>query len=277
MKWYRLKRRIRLKPNLIDPYRSISHREARRIWRKEGRPGVFEVLEGARKKAGKTPEEWEALTGLKQKRTYHTPRAAVRRWAFACVFVLLIGAFLTFTAPGRAFAAKVYKTFTTIMENYIRISTKESSDDISTEPNVQQHAVTQDTLQSIADAFDRINQPLLYLPDSKYTLVSLTIGNNNVRGPSVSTEYSFEGMSIYIVQLWPADGQEKDIRIQLDAATLHSAYSNGLTFNGAYTARDSTYYGGTIYESSTTTVTIENVASIEDVNEVLQDLLFFEN
>ena len=277
MKWNRLKRRIRLKPDLIDPYRSISHREARRIWNTEGRPGVLEILEGARKKAGKTPEEWEALTGLRQKRAYHAPGAAVRRWAFACVFVLLIGAFLAFTAPGRAFAAKVYKTFTTIVENYIRISAKESVDDISTEPYMQRHPVVRDNSQSIADAFDQIKQPLLYLPDTKYKLVSLMIENGKARGLSLSIEYSLKDMSIYIVQFWPPGGQEKDIRIQLNDATLHSAYSNGLVFDGVYTDRDNTYHGGTIYESSTIAIDIENVYSIADVDTVLQDITFYGN
>ncbi|HWR23458.1 MAG TPA: hypothetical protein VN366_08270, partial [Feifaniaceae bacterium] len=123
MNWPGLRRRIRLKPYLIDPYRKISRREARRIWKEQGRPDVFELLEGARKKAGMTPEEWQTLTGLKVKNARAAAHSAVlRRWAIACAVVLALSAFLALTAPGQAFAAKVYRTVVTIIENYIKIS-----------------------------------------------------------------------------------------------------------------------------------------------------------
>ncbi len=273
MKWYRLKRRIRLKPNLIDPYRSISYREARRIWRTEGRPGALEILEGARKKAGKTPEEWEALTGLKQKQTYRTPGAAVRRWAFACVFVLLVSAFLAFTAPGRAFAAKVYRTFTTIAENiFIR---KEENPSVSyLEPRSEYDDGNSVKMESLQNAYESIGKPFLYFPDKQYSLTSIeTVKNQS--GTILITQYTKGDVLIHLIHRWPQKGQENKLVIQRLDEQYYSTYtSSGLLIEGIY-AEDHTYQGGTVGDDFIIKVILEQVTNASEIESIVNPITFY--
>ncbi len=273
MNWPGLKRRIRFQPNLIDPYRKISYREARRIWKEHGRPDVLELLEGVRKKSGMTPEEWQALTGLKVKNARVIHSAALRRWAAACVFVLLFSAFLAFTAPGRAFAAQVYRTVVTIVENYIRISTDEDPS-IKLEPRTEIHESSQDSVNSVSEVYDQINDTIFYLPDTKYTLKSITVTNSRARGRSVSSKYVIDQTSIYIVQRWPLDEQKKDVGIKMDDAIYHSTYgSNSLLFEGVYTEKENTYHGIAMESSYIIAVDIEHIFTLEDIDDIVSDLL----
>ena len=275
MNWPGLKRRIRLQPNLIDPYRKISHREARRIWKEQGRPDVFELLEGARKKSGMTPEEWQALTGLKIRNTRATHSLALRRWAVACAFVLLFSAFLAFTAPGRAFAAKVYKTFTTIVENYIRISTDEVPG-INVEPRTEIHESSLNSVNSVSEVYDQVNDTIFYLPRTKYTLKSITVTNSRARGQSVSSEYVMDQTSIYIVQRWPLDDQKNEVTIKMDDAIYHPTYGpNGLLFEGVYTEKENSYHGIAMESSYIIAIDIEHISSLEDIDDIVYDLLSF--
>lgn len=277
MKWNRLKRRIRLKPDLIDPYRSISHREARRIWRKEGRPGVFEVLEGARKKAGKTPEEWEALTGLRQKQAYHAPGAAVRRWAVACAVVLLIGAFLAFTAPGRAFAAKVYQTFTTIAENILNIRATEERNTSDVEPNAELSETERMKLSSLDEAEKQVGMPLLYLADTNYRLDEIDISNSPITGLAVLSKYSsFKNTVITIEQNWPIDGQKVELDLFISSGEHYSFDSaSGLSFEGVYVEADDSYLGGAVQGTMLVTVGTSPIDNIESVENMIQNIKFF--
>ena len=277
MKWYRLKRRIRLKPNLIDPYRSISYREARRIWRTEGRPGALEILEGARKKAGKTPEEWEALTGLKQKQTYRTPGAAVRRWAFACVFVLLVSAFLAFTAPGRAFAAKVYRTFTTIAENILNIRATEERDTSEIEPEAALIKTERIKLSSLHEAQQESGKSLLYLPTASYILDEIRINHSETMGLIVWTKYTGSANStILIEQRWPLEGQSSDLNLFFENASYYSTNTAlGLIFHGAYLEGSKSYLGGAIQEEVLITLNVDCIDHPEEVDEIVQAIQYF--
>lgn len=277
MKWNRLKRRIRLKPDLIDPYRSISHREARRIWRKEGRPGVFEVLEGARKKAGKTPEEWEALTGLRQKQAYPAPGAAVRRWTVACAVVLLIGAFLAFTAPGRAFAAKVYQTFTTIAENILNIRATEERNTSDVEPNAGVSEDERIKLSSLDEAAKQADHDLLYLANKEFLLESIDIRSSQVTGLIVWSKYKTpDKITIIIQQRWPLNGQKAELDLLFENATYYASISpTGLIFQGAYTKDDQTYLGGAIQDNMLITINISPVSQPEGVNPIIEKLGYY--
>ncbi len=273
MNWPELKRRIRLQPNLIDPYRKISYREARRIWKEQGRPDVLELLEGARKKNGMTPKEWQALTGLTIKSTRVTHGAALRRWAAACAIVLLFSAFLAFTAPGQAFAAKVYKVIVEIVDNYIRISTDEVPT-IHVAPRTEIHESSQNSVASVSEAFTQVNDTIFYLPSTKYTLQSISVTNSRARGRSVSSKYATGQTSIYIVQRWPLDNQKKEAMLKKDDAIYHSTYGpNSLLFEGVYTEKENSYHGIAMQSSYAIAVDIENIFTLEDIDDIVCDLL----
>lgn len=277
MNWPRLKRRLRLQPYLIDPYRSISHREARRIWRKEGRPDVLELLEGARKKAGKTPEEWRALTGLHTKDTRVSHGTALRRWAIACVFVLLASAFLAFTAPGRAFAVQVYRTFTTIAENILNIRATEEPDTSDVEPKAEISEDEKVKLSSLAEAHKKIEKPLLYLGKDKYDLQDVTVTNRETMGLMIISKYTdSEGRSIDLLQRWPLDGQQIQLDLTFENAIHHISYSpTGLVFDGAYVEIDNSYQGGTVQDSMLITIEIVPIQSLETIDAIIQDITYY--
>ncbi len=272
MKWPGLKRRLRLKPYLIDPYRSISHREARRIWKEQGRPDIWELLEGARKKAGKTPEEWQALTGLKAKRP-HASHATIRRWAVACVFVLLAGAFLAFTAPGRAFAAQVYKTFTTIAEN-IFIRKEEHPAESYAEPRSEHEDSDSVKVASLEDAYASIGRPLLYFPDKQYVLKSIETRKTQ-SGTILITQYVRDDVTIHLVHRWPQEGQDSELTIQLLDGEYHSVYTaSGLLMEGTY-AEDHTYQGGTVGDDFTIKIILEHLEDADEIASIIQPIMFF--
>ncbi len=127
MKWIRLKNRICSKPELIDPYRVMSYRAAKKTWKIQGRPDTWEFMEGARIKAAKTPSEWEALTGISRKKHVSSVNAS-RRLAIALIVVILMASFMACTVPGRALAKAIYETFTTFVGNMLYISMEQDTD-----------------------------------------------------------------------------------------------------------------------------------------------------
>lgn len=276
MNWPRLKRQLCLQPYLIDPYRSISYREARRIWRKEGRPDALELLDGARKKAGMTPEEWRALTGLPIKATRVPHSTALRRWAIACVFVLLASAFLACTAPGRAFAAKVYRTFTTIAENILNIRATEERDASVVEPKATSSEHERLKLSSLDEARSQVEAPLLYLADAGFILEDIDIIKSQVTGLVVLSKYSSSaGATVTIEQNWPIDGQKAEMNLLISSGEHYSFYSpSGLTFEGVYVEADQTYFGGAIQGSMLIKVFAGPVDHPDVVGSIIQNIKF---
>ncbi len=276
MNWPGLKRRLRLQPYLIDPYRSISYREARRIWRKEGRPDVLELLEGARKKAGKTPEEWRALTGLHTKDTRVSHGTALRRWAIACVFVLLASAFLAFTAPGRAFAVQVYRTFTTIAENILNIRATEEPDTSDVEPSAAILKNEKLKLSSLDEAQSRLEGPLLYFTGEDFRLESIQIEDSATKGLVVSSKYTTQKETILLNQRWPLENQKAEINISFENAIHYAVNTSlGLVFDGAYTEKDHTYAGGSIQDKVLITVRISEVMELERVKHIIDQIKYY--
>lgn len=278
MNWPRLKRRLCLQPYLIDPYRSISYREARRIWRKEGRPDALELLDGARKKAGMTPEEWRALTGLPIKATRVPHSTALRRWAVACIIVLIASAFLAFTAPGRAFAAKVYRTVTTIAENILNIRATQERDASVVEPKAEISKDETARFLSLDEAYRKIQQPLLCFEKSNYDLKDITVTHRDTMGLTILSKYTdSEGRRIDLYQRWPLDGQQIQLDLTFENAVHHTSYSpTGLVFDGAYVAIDRSYHGGTIQDSMLTTIEITPIEDLETIDAIIQDITYFE-
>ena len=277
MNWPELKRQLRLQPYRIDPYRSISHREARRIWKAQGRPDVLELLEGARIKSGKTPAEWEALTGLKPKRNRVSHSAIIRRWAVACAFVLLMSAFLAFTVPGRAFAAKVYNTFTTIVENILNIRVTEEPDNSNIEPNASTLENQNLKFSSLDEAKNEVERPLLYLADPNYVLEDIDISTSQFMGLIVLSTYLSSNDTIIIIeQRWPIDGQKAELNLLMPSGEHYSFdSSSGLSFEGVYIEADHSYFGGAIHNSMLITVNAVPIDNPQTAEYIIENMQFY--
>lgn len=274
MKWIRLRNRIRSKPELIDPYRVMSYRAAKKTWKIQGRPDTWEFMEGARIKAAKTPSEWEALTGISRKQCVSSANAS-RRLAIALIVVILMASFMACTVPGRALAKEIYETFTTFVGNMLYVTTEPNTND---KVPIPEEGIGSNFYinQSIVEAYADINQPLLYLNDNKYNAGEITVSKDKMIGTSLFTNYRLDDIQINIIQRWFPEGYVYDTNILLENAQYFTTKINDhLQFYGSYTDFDHTYIGTTLVKSSVVYVTITNIYNIEIIDQILNDLIYY--
>lgn len=292
MTWSKLKKKIRNRPSLIDPYRSISYKQARRLWKELGRPDAMELMEGARIKAGKTREEWEAITGLSFRKLRKLERPRVfgisRRFAIACIIALLFASFLAFTAPGRTLAHAIYETFSTIIGDMLHISTTDDLDAMLIEPKTPAPAegngpeslvLSENSEQaeaSLAQAQAQVGEPLLYLEGENYHLENIAASNSNVMGTMVESIYQLDGHEIRLIQRWPLENQPKEVNLNLEEGAYYlSTSKTGLNFEGTYTEVDRSYVGGTVTDSMVVLIYINEVTDPDNVNEIIGDVAYY--
>lgn len=271
MKWNRLKNRIRSKPELIDPYRVMSYRAAKKTWKIQGRPDTWDFMEGARIKAAKTPSEWEALTGISRKQ-YVSSVNASRRLAIALIVVILMASFMACTVPGRALAKAIYETFTTFVGNMLYISTEQDMEAPIPVP-VEGSTNSIRNFNSLEEASQQLTQPLLYFHNGKYIWQNTSIEETEVNGKSISTEYLLDNILIKITQQWLPEGYPVDTDILLDNAEYFSINIDlGIQIYGAYTEQDHSYYGSTIMDPCIIHIGIMNIPEKESISDILNDL-----
>lgn len=292
MTWSKLKKKIRNRPSLIDPYRSISYKQARRLWKELGRPDAMELMEGARIKAGKTREEWEAITGLSFRKLRKLERPRVfgmsRRFAIACIIALLFASFLAFTTPGRTLAHAIYETFSTIIGDMLHISTTDDLDVMLIEPKTPSPAegrpeslvLSENSEQMealLAQTQAQADKPLLYLEGGNYHLENITASDSKVMGTMVESIYLLDGHEIRLIQRWPLEDQPMEANLNLQEGTYYASASEiGLHFEGAYVEADHSYLGGTITDSMIVLIQISNVSDINSVDEIVSDVAYYD-
>lgn len=273
MKWNRLKNRIRSKPELIDPYRVMSYRAAKKTWKIQGRPNTWDFMEGARIKAAKTPSEWEALTGISRKQ-YVSSANASRRLAIALIVIILMASFMACTVPGRALAKAIYETFTTFVGNMLYISTQE---DMHERMPVPEKNSSDTILQNptLEEAYLEINQPLLYLDGTQYIQEELVV-ESTVQGWSVSTNYTLGEINICMIQKWYSEGHPLDTDLYLDNAEYYTtSISTDIHLYGTYTDHEHCYNGSTLIGSSVIYIGIMNIYEQKSINSILNDLALY--
>ena len=273
-KWIKLKNRISDNPSLIDPYRIMNYRAAKKAWRVHGRLSTWEFMEGARIKAAKTPSEWEALTGIKRKHKGEIS-SATRRWAIALMIIILISSFLTFTVPGRALAKKLYEVVTTFVGNMLYVGTASEINSINQVPE-RGTADDPTRVSSLQDACAQIKEPILCLNSEKYEINSITLSNARAAGRLMVTEYTLDDVKIALIQKWPPEGTPLELNLLLENGEYHEYVNQiNLHFYGSYTEKDRTYFCGTINAPSTGYVCINDVSDFESVESILSDITFY--
>jgi len=263
---------------MIDPYRIMNYRAAKKAWREQGRLSTWEFMEGARIKAAKTPSEWEALTGIK--REYKGKiSATTRRWAVALIIIILFSSFMAFTVPGRALAKQLYEVFTTFVGNMLHVSIEPYSNAEITAPQAELEATGERSDHSLEQAYSDINRPLAYLKNDCYVLDSIDILVTKSTGTSYYATYLFDDVVIRVKQLWPVNGDVLDYNLLLENASYRQINTNaGFTFNGAYTSRDHNYFGCALINDATIYISIDNVYGWNEINKILEDIdLYYNN
>lgn len=273
MKWNRLKNRIRSKPELIDPYRVMSYRAAKKTWKIQGRPDTWDFMEGARIKAAKTPSEWEALTGISRKQ-YVSSANASRRLAIALIVIILMASFMACTVPGRALAKAIYKTFTTFVGNMLYISMEQDTDNTLSVPQIIFSDSTSAKL-TIEEAYIQINKPLFYLHGDEYTLKDI-VAETKAQGKSLSSYYIRNDINITLKQQWFTEGHPLDADILLDDAQYYETDTRAnIHFYGAYTNSDQCYVGSAIVGSSAIYISMNNILDLDNIDQILNDLTYY--
>lgn len=273
MKWIRLKNRIRSNPELIDPYRVMSYRAAKKTWRIQGRPDTWEFMEGARVKAGKTPSEWEALTGISRKQ-YVSSANASRRLAIALIVVILMASFMACTVPGRALAKEIYETFTNFVGNMLYISTQQDMNERMPVPEKNSFDISLQN-PTFEETYLQINQPLLYLSGNQYTQTDFII-ESTAQGWSVSTTYTFGEIRISVIQQWFPEGHPLDTDLYLDNVNYYSRdTSAGIHIHGTYTELEHCYNGSTLIGSSVIYIGIMDIYEQITIDSILDDLALY--
>jgi len=278
MKWLCLKRKIRSHPALLDPYRTLSGRQARAQWKKLGRPTVAELMEGSRVKANKSEKEWSELTGYSDKRRRAKGARSFglpRRWAVACIAALLIVLFMAFTAPGRALAQSIYNTVSTIIGDMLYIQSKETDlDAVYTEP--QSNSAGTDKQLSLRQAYEQLKRPLLYLKEDEYTLKNVSVSESEFMGASVESEYQADDITIVITQRWPLAGQPAMSSIDVQNGEYHSVRSSiGFTIEGVYRSADYTYVGSATTDTMVFAISIQDVPQIHTVDKIAAGVAYY--
>lgn len=274
IKWIKLKKKISDNPSMIDPYRIMNYRAAKKTWKEQGRLSTWELMEGARIKAAKTPSEWEALTGIKREYKGETS-SATRRWAIALIIIILFSSFMAFTVPGRALAKKLYDVFTTFVGNMLYVSYSSDLDKILEAPEKE---FDNNTIHvySIEEAYDYVKQPIHYLADERYTFICITISESKAKGELVSIDYEFNDMQINLRQRWIPEASLLETSLSLDNGQyLETITDSDVHFYGSYTEGDCSYLGIALLDNSTLYVGIEHVNDTKLISSILNDITYY--
>jgi hypothetical protein len=279
MNWLRLKKKICLQPELIDPYRSVSYEAARKMWKELGRPTALELLEGARLKAGIALNEWETIPSVRVKTAKASKALCIsKRLVIACAIVLLLLSFIAFTVPGQALAKEIYRTFSMIIDNMLYVRSAGDLDSVQKVPEAAADDNSFQTELSLTEAQSQLDSPIIILDGEDWPLKSINVTSSRIMGESVESEYQNNGTAVVLAQRWPLDGQPAELNLSLENALYHTRQlKNGLSVEGGFIEDDQTYMGGGVLNGMVFTIAIDNVNNLADVETILDRIDFYMN
>lgn len=288
MGWYKTKRIILNKPYLIDPYRQISLNEAKELWRRAGYPNDEELLNRACLIAGKTSTEWSFLFNREKdrKQAFFAKLKNVKLFGKPAIIVstivLALIALLTFTAPGRAFAKKIYNTITKIIEDILYIRPDDTSfqnDSLILPQDIPDHENKEEGTKeytSLKEAQEYIGKSIIFLDNLEYTVTDIIVTESPISGTIL--EFSYRGSSeigISIVQQWTDNISDRALSIDISNTDYHKKeLSMGFFIEGTLT-EDNIYNGFAIIEDIVFTISINSeTLSWDTINAILDNLSF---
>lgn len=289
MGWYRSRRIIIERPYLIDPYRSISLREAKRQWKITGYPDNDSILDAARSLASsediknkivlvKKRNRYKIVENLRYVFTFR--KAALVTYAIALIFVC----FLTLSTPGRALAKSIYSVVTKIVEDMLYIRpTKEGFPDSNypIEPSpIPQVSIEEFEIHSMSlnDIYCEINNLFLTLaPD--YAISDLEIKQSSISGLTFEAIYtSQEGIAIIIRQRWPVDLNELEVNVDISNKNYQSRdLELGMRIEGIL-SNDNIYAGFSIWNDAVVAVSIDGgqtELNWNTIDKILDDIYLY--
>lgn len=280
MNWLKAKRLIRRKPYLLDPYRCRSAEEAQKILDEEGVLSPDALLSAARVRAGMSEAEWEAYTGIsseemRRKIERLTPIrtgkvfSLSRRAAVTLIIVVVFTLFMACTPIGRALAVAAYNAIVEVVDGILYIRTDEEADISRDEPTIELIEDTITYFDSVSDAVEQIDEPILCFQNDVAELVSMRKVISPVKGLVVESEYSLsDHINITIKQEW-GNSHVGSIVTDDTKAHVRIVLPDGLIIDGVYANDDMSFVGVAVTGETIIHVCIMNIPSTDKIQEVL--------
>lgn len=279
LKWLFLKNKIKRKPWLLESDRFLSDYKAHRLALAQGGyPSASSIMESARNKAGKTLEEWAALTGfrfVREERKMKSRVFAKRRKLIAItVGILLIAAFFGLTPKGRTLAEEAIATITEFFDNVLYIHPVGTSRyDIheipKASPGVPEEMEYK--LKSLGEISDYVNDPFLYLHGEEFELVEVLLITYSYRNPGFTIEYYRGASDIVLSEQWPAEDQ-LDIVLGVEGEYFSYSLPSGNTLEGSYLKEDQSFAAAMICNELVFSVFANDVPTKDVMYEILDSL-----
>lgn len=277
MRWGKVKRKLQQKPYLLDPYRVRSRRDAKKMLYEQGLPCAAEVLEAARIRAGKSPEEWESLIGMSREKLARKCRAAMpvrfghvalvsRRAVLGLGVILLLGFFFGFTYPGRALAKAVYNAVSDLIESMLYVSSDADNSVVHTVPVVTENVNEEYTFDTLEELVDFVGYPIYHLAEKEDALTEIEMRRVTYLGERIYISYQFDDRRVGIYQanleFSLFDGY---YMIAGEAESCYIELPSGIVIYGLLSLEDNTFMGTTNTGAYVITYYINNCESTGDV------------
>ena len=285
MRWGKIKRKLQQKPYLLDPYRVRSRRDARKMLYEQGLPCAAEVLEAARIRAGKSPEEWESLIGMSREKLARKCRAAMpvrfghvalvsRRAVLGLGVILLLGFFFGFTYPGRALAKTVYNVVCELIENVLYVSSDTNGPVIHTVPVVTGNINEEHEFDTLYDLREYVGYPFYRLTNKDYIIDTILLRRSTHLGDRINVIYQFNDIkvSIYQINLEIAPFCNSFILTE-DSNVFTIRLPSGIMVSGAFSPESNSFVGTTTTSTYAVSYVISNCKDEETIASVLESLV----
>ena len=279
LKWLLLKNRIKRKPWLLESDRFLSDYKAHRLALAQGGyPSASSIMESARIKAGKTLDEWIALTGFRFEREERKLKNRVfakrRRLIAVTAGILLIAAFFGLTPKGRALAEEAIATITEFFDNVLYIHPVGTSRyDIHEIPEASPGVPdeTEIKLNTLDEIPNYIDHSFLYLQGEDIDVVEILLTTYSYQKPSFTIRYFMGENDIVLSELWPSEDQ-RHITLGLEGEYFSYSLSNGNVLEGSFFLEDRSFAAAMISGELVFSIYANNVASLEVMYEILDGL-----
>ena len=279
LKWLLLKDKIKRKPWLLESDRFLSDYKAHRLALTQGGyPSASSIMENARIKAGKTFEEWTALTGFcfvhEERKLINRVFAKQRKLIAITVAILLIAAFFGLTPKGRALAEEAITTITEFFDNVLYIHPVGTSRYDIHEIPVASPGVpdqTETRLNSREDIPNYISNSYLYLRGDRFEEVEVLLTTYSYRKPGFTIRYFMGDSDIALSEQWPSEDQ---LNIVLGVEGEYFSYTlpSGDTLEGSYFEDDQSFSAAMVCNDLVFSVYANYVPTIDVMYEILDSL-----
>lgn len=283
MNWLKAKRLIRRKPYLLDPYRCRSAEDAQKILDEEGVLSPDALLSAARVRAGMSEAEWEAYTGIsseemRRKIERLTPIrigkvfSLSRRAAVALIIVVVLALFMACTPIGRALAVAAYNAIVEVVDGILYIRAEAKADISRDEPTIESIEDTITYFDSVSDAVEQIDEPILCFQNDVAELDGICMVSNPIDGTYLKSSYLLHnGIKIAIEQSWGGKHEENVVANPMQE-TISVLLDNGIVIDGVYSSGDSAFVGAAVAPYTVIRISIENIHETDTIQKLLNDL-----